>query len=92
MKTAVGLVVALSAIALVTPVTAQIVNGNQGGNRTSEAPIGTKAGGSSASMQAPGEAAAAAGAAQNNAEAKNMGPITSSTEKRVRHKSANTSP
>ena len=59
---------------------AQIVNGNEGGNTTSEAPIGTKAGGSEASKQAPGEAAAIKGARDNNFESK-TGVAGSSVER-----------
>jgi len=59
------------ALAFVTPAAAQIVNGTSGTSSTQEAPIGTKAGGSDSSMQAPGEANAAAGAAQNARDFKN---------------------
>jgi hypothetical protein len=72
----------MGALALSAPASAQIVNGQGGMTPTAEAPIGTKAGGSSASMQAPGEGPAVQGAIDNNAQAKNMGTIT----KPVRHR------
>ena len=63
----------IGALALSAPASAQIVNGQGGTTPTSEAPIGTKAGGSPASMQAPGEGPAVQGAEDNNAVANNMG-------------------
>jgi hypothetical protein len=71
-------------LAFALPASAQIVNGNNGGNGSPEAPIGTKAGGSDASMQAPGETAAAAGATQNRIEQKTMQPATAQRVVRAR--------
>jgi hypothetical protein len=66
----------VSALAFAVPAAAQIVNGTNSTDKPlPEAPIGTKAGGSDASLQAPGEGAAVAGALQNNAEAKAMQPL-----------------
>jgi hypothetical protein len=63
----------ISTLVFAAPTVAQIVNGTNDPNRPlPEAPIGTKAGGSPSSMQAPGEAAAAAGAIQNNRDAQAM--------------------
>jgi hypothetical protein len=60
----------IGALAFAAPAGAQIVNGTNSPDKPlPEAPLGTKAGGSSASMQAPGEGPAVAGAIQNNAEA-----------------------
>jgi hypothetical protein len=67
-------ILALGALALAAPASAQIVNGISGPDYNHEAPIGTKAGGSDASLQAPGEAAAVAGALRNEMDAKNMQP------------------
>ena len=80
MKNVISALAVMGALAFVTPVSAQIVNGNNDvNNPLPEAPIGTKAGGSPASMQAPGEAQAAAGAIKNNADAKNMQPTPNRT-------------
>ena len=68
------------------PAVAQIVNGGNGGNGSPVAPIGTKAGGSAASMQAPGEAAAVAGAAKNDAEWKAGQPLPNKTAVVVKRK------
>ena len=73
----------MGTLVLCAPASAQIVNGQGGMTPTAEAPIGTKAGGSSASMQAPGEGAAVKGAMDNNAQAKNLGATSSTTR---RHK------
>jgi hypothetical protein len=69
-------VLILGALALAGPASAQMVNGLPGPNYLHETPIGTKGGGSAASLQAPGEAAAIAGALQNEREAKNMQPMS----------------
>jgi hypothetical protein len=70
----------IGALAFAAPATAQIVNGTNSPDRPlPEAPLGTKAGGSDASMQAPGEGPAVAGALQNNAEAQNMQPLPEGT-------------
>ncbi len=70
----------IGALAFAAPATAQIVNGTNSTDRPlPEAPIGTKAGGSDASLQAPGEGPAVAGALQNNAEAQNMQPLPQGT-------------
>ena len=75
MKYVITALAVMGALAFASPVSAQIVNGqNNIQNPLPEAPIGTKAGGSAASMQAPGEAQAAAGAIKNNEDAKNMQP------------------
>lgn len=75
MRYAVPALALMGALFLVGPAAAQIVNGhNDVQNPLPEAPIGTKAGGDSASMQAPGEAQAAAGAIKNNEDAKNLQP------------------
>lgn len=65
MKNAVKALLVVGACALAIPAYAQIVNGNNGANGSPEAPIGTKAGGSNAAAQAPGETAAIAGAKRN---------------------------
>jgi hypothetical protein len=62
----------LGALLLSGPASAQIVNGNNGANGSPSAPIGTKAGGSDAAQQAPGEAQATAGAIANDRDAKTM--------------------
>jgi hypothetical protein len=71
-------ILVLGALALAAPASAQIVNGINGANYNHEAPIGTKAGGSGASLQAPGEAAAVAGALRNEMDARNMQPTNGS--------------
>jgi hypothetical protein len=74
----------IGALAFAAPAAAQIVNGhNDVNNPLPEAPLGTKDGGSQASMQAPGEAQAAAGAIKNNAEAKNMQPLPANPDRDV---------
>jgi hypothetical protein len=65
------------AIVFASPGWAQIVNGNNGGNGSPPAPIGTEAGGSDAAQQAPGEAAATAGAMQNDRDDRTMQNTTS---------------
>ena len=66
------------AMLLASPAMAQLVNGHDNINKPMpEAPIGTKAGGSPSSMQAPGEAAAVAGAMKNSGAA-NAGAATGS--------------
>ena len=70
----------IGALAFAAPAAAQIVNGTNSVDRPlPEAPIGTKAGGSDASMQAPGETPAVAGALQNNAEAQNLQALPKGT-------------
>jgi hypothetical protein len=76
MKRTMTAILALGALALAVPASAQIVNGLSGPDSHHEAPIGTKAGGSDASLQAPGEANAVAGALRNEADAKNMQPTS----------------
>ena len=72
MQTIIKTLAVLGTLALAAPASAQIVNGNNGANGSPEAPIGTKAGGSDAAMQAPGEAAATAGARANVHDEKTM--------------------
>jgi len=67
-------ILALGALALAAPASAQLVNGLSGPNYNHDAPIGTKAGGSVSSLRAPGEAAAITGALRNEMDAKNMRP------------------
>lgn len=66
------ILVAIGALCIAGPAFAQIVNGNNGANGSPSAPIGTKAGGSDAAQQAPGEAAATAGAIANDRDARTM--------------------
>jgi len=67
-------ILAFGALALAAPASAQLVNGLNGPDYRHDAPIGTKGG--RASLQAPGEAAAVAGALRNEIDAKNMGPTS----------------
>lgn len=67
MKNGIKALAFVVAMAVVAPASAQIVNG--GTSQNGPAPVATK-GASTATMGAPGEAAAAAGAAKNNAEFK----------------------
>jgi hypothetical protein len=53
---------------------AQLVNGLSGPNYHDDAPIGTKAGGSVSTLQAPGEQAAITGALRNEMDARSMQP------------------
>ena len=75
------------AFVFASPAVAQIVNGNNGANGSPEAPIGTKAGGSDAAMQAPGEAAATAGAKANVRDEKTM--QNTSAQRAARNGAAN---
>jgi hypothetical protein len=77
-----------AALALAGPASAQLVNGLPGPNYLHETPIGTKGGGSPASLQAPGEAAAIAGALDNEREAKNMQPVSRKMTETTRRKTA----
>jgi hypothetical protein len=88
MKYRVPALALLGALALTTAASAQIVNG--GATPTAEAPVGTKGGGGSSTMQAPGEGPAVAGAVKNNAEANNMGTMSSKTMRRHKKTSNNT--
>ena len=72
MKYAMTIMLAVGAVALAAPASAQLVNGLAGLNYNHEAPIGTKAGGSPATLNAPGEAGAIAGALRNERDAKHM--------------------
>jgi hypothetical protein len=74
MKYVMKTILVFGAMALAGPASAQMVNGLSGPDYNHEAPIGTKSGGSKGSLQAPGEAAAIAGALRNEMEAKNMQP------------------
>jgi len=78
----------LGALTLATAASAQIING--GATPTAEAPVGTKGGGGSSTIQAPGEGPAVAGAVKNNAEAKNMGVISAKTTTHRRRHAAKT--
>jgi hypothetical protein len=75
--------VALGALALAAPASAQLVNGLPGPNYNHDAPIGTKAGGATSTLQAPGEQAAISGALRNEMDAREMrptyGPLTVKT-------------
>jgi hypothetical protein len=82
MKYQVPALALLGALTLTTAASAQIVNG--GATPTAEAPVGTKGGGGSSTMQAPGEGPAVQGAMDNNAQAKNMGTITKPVHHRKR--------
>jgi hypothetical protein len=79
----------LGALALTTTASAQIVNG--GATPNAEAPIGTKGGGGSSTIQAPGEGPAVTGAMKNNAQANAMGATTGGTMTHKRHRKATTS-
>jgi hypothetical protein len=81
----------IGACALAAPASAQMVNGNNGANGSPEAPIGTKAGGSNAAAQAPGEAAAIAGAVRNEMDAKHIPPTDQNAAQVARNRSPNTS-
>ena len=71
------MLLAVGAIALAAPASAQLVNGLPGPNYQHDAPIGTKGGGAISSLQAPGEREAIAGALRNEMDARNMAPTTS---------------
>ena len=68
--------VALGALALAAPASAQLVNGLSGPNYNHDAPLGTKAGGAISTLQAPGEQAAITGAMRNEMDAKAMRPTS----------------
>jgi hypothetical protein len=72
MKHTIKAILVIGTFALAAPASAQMVNGNNGANGSPEAPIGTKAGGSNAAVQAPGEAAAIAGAVGNEMDEKHL--------------------
>ena len=76
----------IGALVIAVPASAQIVNGLNGANGSPEAPIGTKAGGSTSTDNAPGEAAAVAGAKQNMIEEKTMQPAPAARVMRRRHR------
>jgi hypothetical protein len=78
----------LGALTLAGPASAQMVNGLPGPDYHHETPIGTKGGGSQASLQAPGETEAIAGALQNEREAKNMQPMDRAVTKTSHRKTA----
>src|SRR3569833_1537399 len=63
---------------------AQMVNGLSGPNYSHDAPIGTKAGGATSTLQAPGEQAAIAGAIRNEFDAKAMQPVSGPLAVRTR--------
>ena len=71
------MLLAVGAMALAAPASAQLVNGLPGPNYQHDAPIGTKGGGAPSSLQAPGEREAIAGALRNEMDARNMAPTTS---------------
>jgi hypothetical protein len=75
MNLAVTALIAVGAMALAAPASAQLVNGLTGPDYFHDAPIGTKAGGAVSTLKAPGEAAAIAGALANEREARNMGRV-----------------
>lgn len=70
MKNTIFTISAIGLLAVATPANAQMVNGGTCANGSPVAPIGAKSGGSPASMQAPGAAAAVAGARENNRDFK----------------------
>ncbi len=80
-------VIAIGAFALANPTAAQVVNG---GNRdlSSQAPIGTKAPSTAASIQTPSEAANAAAGRENDQLAQH----SISAQNHRRHRHARTSP
>ena len=92
MKYNIPMLAVLCVLAIASPAAAQMVNGGTGVNGSPEAPIGTKSGGSNASMQAPGEAAAMAGAKQNTMDAKAMQSTAGTTVKHKRRKTSMTAP
>jgi hypothetical protein len=85
-------VLIVGALALAGPASAQMVNGLPGPNYLHETPIGTKGGGSDASLRAPGEAAAIAGALQNERESKNMQPASRRIAETTHRKTAALTP